>query len=460
MTATILRTEIRQEHDVVLVRQRARQIAGLLGLEPLDQSRIATAVSEIARNAFQYAAGGRATFELAESPEPMLLIRVADEGPGIPRLPEVLDGRAASGGPGFGIVAARRLCDAFEIRSRTGAGTTVLLGKRLPPGAPAPGPGVLARLAGALTQQGPDTITAAMREQNLELLRTLEEARERGNEVERLNQELAETNRGVLALYAELDESAQELARASELKSRFLSNMSHELRTPLNAILNITRLLLDRSDGPLNEEQVRQVRFVREAAGSLSEMVNDLLDLARIEAGRTEVRASGFAASDLFGALRGMFRPLATSDAVSLVFEDVTHLPTLETDEGKLSQILRNFISNALKFTERGEVRVSGEAQAGFVVFSVADTGIGIAPEHHERVFEEFSQIDSALQRRTTGTGLGLPLSRKLAELLGGSVSLTSEPGRGSIFRVSVPARYVPPRHSPLGLPAMATDNV
>ena len=450
MTGAILRTEIRQEPDIVIVRQRARQIARLLGLEPLDQSRVATAVSEIARNAFQYGGGGRAFFELADRPEPMLRIRIVDDGPGIGRIDDVLSGRYRSAtGLGLGIVGARRLSDAFEISSGPGAGTTVVLGKKLGARARVPTPDLIRELSWELSQGRQEDTLAESREQNRELLRTLEEARERQVEIERLNQELAETNRGVLALYAELDERAQDLGRASELKSRFLSNISHELRTPLNAILNITRLLLDESDGTLTEEQERQVRFVRSAAGTLSEMVNDLLDLARIEAGRTVVRPSDFTAQDLFGALRGMFRPLVTSDAVTLAFEDVSHIPPLYTDEGKLSQILRNFVANALKFTERGEVRVSGEVRDGFVAFSVADTGIGIAPEDQERVFEEFSQIESALQRRATGAGLGLPLSRKLAELLGGQVSLTSEPGVGSTFRVSVPLQYVPPRHSP-----------
>ena len=445
MTASILRTEICQEQDIVLVRQRARQIARLLGLDPLDQSRVATAVSEIARNAYQYGGGGRAQFELVEQPEPMLRIRVQDEGPGIARLADVLAGRYHSPtGLGLGIVGARRLSDSFEITSEPGAGTTVVLGKRLGPGRRPSTADLTLELSREPVPARANPAALESREQERELLRSLEEAREWQAEVERLNQELADTNRGVLALYAELDERAQELARASELKSRFLSNISHELRTPLNAILNITRLLADRSDGPLTAEQERQVHFVRAAAGTLSEMVNDLLDLARIEAGRTVVRPTIFTVHDLFGALRGMFRPLATSDAVALVFEEPAAMPPLHTDEGKLSQILRNFIANALKFTERGEVRVTVVDEGDAVTFSVADTGIGIAPEDHERIFEEFSQIDSVLQRRATGAGLGLPLSRKLAELLGGGVSLTSTPGVGSTFRVSVPREYVP----------------
>ena len=197
--------------------------------------------------------------------------------------------------------------------------------------------------------------------------------------------------------------------------------------------------------------------FVRGAALTLAEMVNDLLDLARIEAGRSVVRPTSFTAIDLFGGLRGMFRAITPSERVALVFDDPNDLPAFATDEGKLSQILRNLISNALKFTERGEVRVGAAAESGGqVAFAVADTGIGIAPEDQERIFEEFSQLESALQRKATGAGLGLPLSRKLAELLGGQLTLSSTPGVGSTFTVTIPACYVEPaRLSDPGLRAI-----
>ena len=456
MTIPILTTDIATEYDVVLARQRARQIAALLGFEAQDQTRLATAVSEIARNAYQYASGGKVSFELDPTP-PTLVITVRDRGPGIARLADVLDGRYRSAtGMGLGILGARRLSDRFDIRASPGTGTTVVFGKLLPPKAPPVTEETGARLGRELALAALPDPNAEIRAQNQELLRALEEAAERQVEVERLNQELAETNRGVLALYAELDEKAADLARASELKSRFLSNISHELRTPLNAILNITRLLMDRVDGPLTDDQDRQVRFVRAAATNLSEMVNDLLDLARIEAGRSVVRPTEFTATDLFAALRGMFRALAPSETVALVIDDPVDLPPLYTDEGKLSQILRNFIGNAVKFTEGGEIRVRAAATGpGLVTFAVTDTGIGIAPDDQEKIFEEFSQLDSALQRKATGAGLGLPLSRKLAELLGGRVAVSSTVGVGSTFSVTIPARFAEPRVSDPGRPAI-----
>ena len=266
----------------------------------------------------------------------------------------------------------------------------------------------------------------------------LEESR---REAQELRSELEETNRGVLALYAELDTQAEQLRQATELKSRFLAYMSHEFRTPINSIRSITRLLLDRVDGPLSEEQERQVAFIQQNATEFAEMVDDLLDLAKVEAGRVEISPAWFEMVDLFSALRGMFKPVLTNPAVSLVFEEPQDVPKLYTDDQKLSQILRNFISNALKFTPKGEVRVGARLEGALVTFSVSDTGIGIAPEFHASIFEDFSQVQSPLQKRLRGTGLGLSLSKKLAQLLGGSVALRSEPGQGSVFSVTIPVQ-------------------
>ena len=275
-----------------------------------------------------------------------------------------------------------------------------------------------------------------------ELLRALEQSRA---EAHGLREELEETNRGVLALYAELDTQADQLREATALKSRFLAYMSHEFRTPINAIRSVTRLLADRVDGPLTEEQAKQVGFIQSAAVEFAEMVDDLLDLAKVEAGRVEISPAWFEMVDLFSALRGMFKPVLTNPDVHLVFEEPHGVPKLYTDDRKLSQILRNYISNALKFTPRGEVRVSAVCEGDTVTFSVSDTGIGIDPKFHQSIFEDFTQVKSPLQKRLRGTGLGLALSKRLAGVLGGTVTMRSAPGAGSTFSLTIPVRLETP---------------
>jgi signal transduction histidine kinase/DNA-binding response OmpR family regulator len=446
MNLPLLSVRVDRESDIVTARQRAHHLAQLVGFDRQDQVRIATAVSEIVRNAFRYAGGGRVSFSIEGRSTPQLFnVLVTDQGPGVPDLPKVLAGRYQSAtGMGLGIVGSRRLMDRFQIETTPGRGTTVSMGKLLPASRPAIAPNQAAELASALATAAPRSALDEVQQQNHDLLQTLDELRRRQEELQSLNNELEETNRGVVALYAELDEKADHLRRADEMKSRFLSNMSHEFRTPLNSMLALTRLLIDRADGPLSTEQELQVSLVRKAAQDLSELVNDLLDLAKVEAGKTVVRATDFEARELFGTLRGMLRPLLVGDTVALVFEEPENVPLLHTDEAKVSQILRNFISNALKYTERGEVRVSCRYDPSdeMVTFSVADTGMGIAPEDQGRIFMEFTQLENPVQRHVRGTGLGLPLSRRLSELLGGHLDVMSTPGVGSVFSTTIPVHY------------------
>lgn len=439
----LLTVAIRGEEDVVAVRQRARQVARLVGLAPTERTRLATAVSEIARNAWSYAGGGWVELALERGHGgSALVVRVRDRGRGIAALDAVLSGRYRSPtGLGLGIAGSRRLVDRFEIQTGP-AGTAVTLAKDLPPGAGPATPRELAALADELERSRPHDPLQELTTQNRELLATLDALRDRERQLVALNRELEDTNRGVVALYAELDDKADSLRRASELKSRFLSNMSHEFRTPLATVISFCRMLLDERDGPLNDEQRTQLGFAQRAAEGMLELVGDLLDLAKVEAGKTTVRAAPFEASELFGALRGMLRPLLATTRVTLHFDEPVGLPTLCTDEGKVSQILRNLVSNALKFTDHGEVRVGARCLGERAAFSVSDTGMGIAREDLERIFQDYGQIDSPVQRRVRGTGLGLPLAKRLAELLGGSITVESEPGVGSTFTVEVPMRY------------------
>lgn len=457
MNRSLLRMELTQDRDIVAARQRARQVSALLGFDSQDQVRIATAVSELARNAVRHAGGGTIEFTLAQThtrgviplTNSLLQIVISDHGPGIANLDDAIAESGNGGEMKLGLVAARRLMDTFDVYSGKGRGTTITLGKFLPRRTDNFTPARIVTIADQLSAYGTADVTAEIQQQNRDLLRSLEELRLRKEELTRLNAELEDTNRGVMALYAELEERASHLRLADETKTRFLSAVSHEFRTPVNSILALSKILLHRLDGELTSEQEKQVTYIRQAAEQLSTMVDDLLDLRKVESGKLQLRIETFTVTDLFGALRGMFKPLSIKDTVALIFEELVALPDLHTDQGKVAQILRNLISNALKFTEAGSVRITATlgADTETIVFSVADTGVGIAPENHRRIFDEFTQVENPLQTTVKGTGLGLPLSQRLAALLGGSIDISSALGQGSVFSLAIPLRLAAAPH-------------
>jgi len=440
----ILSVALDSDQDLVVVRQRARQVSQLLGFSQQDQVRVATAVSEIARAACHQGSGGRASFLLGRKLGRQHLEVIINPGTGERLLsaPPAPDEGISRTLPQLALISAHRLMDSCDVEPEQGMVTAVTMRKALPPQAMVDSARlgeISARLAGSPVSN----TLQELEQQNRELLATLAELRERQEDLLSLTRELEDTNRGIVALYAEIEDKAERLRRADEMKSRFLSNTSHELRTPLSSIRALAQLLLDRMDGELTPEQERQVGFIATAANDLSELVNDLLDLAKIEAGKIEVQLAPVVVDNLFRALKGMMRPLVDDGRVELVFEPSDMVDPFDSDEGKISQILRNFISNALKFTERGAVRVSAtyDFRADTIAFAVADTGIGISPDNLQLIFEEFSQIEHPLQRRSKGTGLGLPLCRKLADLLHGRVDVSSTEGQGSTFTLTLPRR-------------------
>src|ERR1700761_6667813 len=270
---SIFTIRLRHERHVVHARQRARDIAALLGFEHQEQIRLATATSEMARNAFRYATNGVVEFRVSARAPQMFLIVVSDSGPGIANLQEVLDGRYVSRtGLGKGILGTRRLMDHFRITSSP-SGTVVETGKTIPASQPAVDSSAVRRINAELIQAGATDHFGEVERQNQELLQTLATLREKQEELAQLNQELEDTNRGVVALYAELDQNADDLRRVSNLKTSFLSNLSHEFRTPLNSIISLARLLLNRIDGELTSEQEKQVTFIHRSADELTELV-------------------------------------------------------------------------------------------------------------------------------------------------------------------------------------------
>jgi signal transduction histidine kinase/DNA-binding response OmpR family regulator/CHASE3 domain sensor protein len=270
-------------------------------------------------------------------------------------------------------------------------------------------------------------------------------------ELEQTNAQLAEqtlrleTQRDQLReAQAALEERAAELQRASRYKSEFLANMSHELRTPLNSSLILARLLADNAQGNLTEEQVKFAESIHNAGNDLLNLINDILDIAKVEAGKLEVRPEVTPVAALCEGLRSMFEPLAAGKGLQLQLEVAEDVPAaMHTDRQRVEQILRNLMANAVKFTERGSValhvRRSGEDT---IAFEVRDSGIGIAPSQQEVIFEAFRQADGTASRRFGGTGLGLSISRDLARLLGGDIAVESAPGQGSSFTVVLPLEY------------------
>ena len=426
--------DLRGEDDVVRAHQTTRTIVAQLGFSTFEQTRIATAMSEIARNALIYAGEGSVTLGLDDA-RAALTITVLDRGPGIPDLPAVLAGeRASTTGLGVGIPGARRLMDTFAIES-TAAGTRVEMTKRIPRRAGKVDGARVGVMRSQLAGQLADNPTQEIRRLQRDVI-------ERDARIVELTEELTETNRGVMALHAELEARTEYQRNAVELRTRIVSDMGHELRTPLHSISTISRFLIDRLDGELNEEQDKQVRIIHEVAETLTDYVNDLLDLARTDAGKVSVRVAPFSVDGLLKTLRRIMQPI-TPRGVTLRFAAVPDVPVLWTDEHKVSQVLRNLVANAFKFTERGHVEVRARPSgAGRVIFEVEDTGVGIPPEHHELVFREFAQIDGHIAPRMSGSGLGLPLSRRLAELLGGTLDLVTTSKAGSTFRFELPVRF------------------
>ncbi|MEJ5863395.1 response regulator [Pseudomonas farsensis] len=278
---------------------------------------------------------------------------------------------------------------------------------------------------------------AYLETQQAELEQTNEQLAERTEALDRKNSELNSAQ-------VELQARADDLQRSSKYKSEFLANMSHELRTPLNSSLILAKLLAENGEGNLSQEQIKFAESIYSAGNDLLNLINDILDIAKVEAGKLEVRPETTPLQRLVEGLQSMFLPLARDKGLNFAVQLEQPLPaTLFTDRQRLEQILKNLLSNAIKFTERGQVSLHISHQVGHgLVFAVRDTGIGIAADQHEAVFGAFHQVDGTSNRRYGGTGLGLSISRDLAHLLGGQINVDSSPGQGSVFSLVLPERY------------------
>jgi signal transduction histidine kinase len=437
MAKAVLTLHLRSQEDVLLTRRRARDLAALLQFTPAEQIGLSTAVWEVARLAEP---NGAVELAVVETPS-SVAVRITVSG--VPRSMLTV----TADGPRLDLDALGRLVDRVEARDVNGA-ATVELSAAAGPDAWVPGVDevelVLASLTRHDTGGGGPGILDELRQQNFELLTTLATLREREQELTHLNAELGDTNRAVTALYAELEVQAADLRKRAAAGSSFLSSLTHELRTPLYAVRGmIEAILRDYGDG-LDDGLRQDIELIDGAMVEALDLVNDHLDLAKLAAGRTTVRLSDVDVPELFATLRAVVTKLPAHPGVDLQFDDARDLPVVRTDGFKLSQILRNFIVNALKFTEAGHVRVvahaAGDGEA--VRFEVQDTGPGLSKEDQARAFEEFVQLGAERHGELRGTGLGLPLTRRLAAVLGGRVGVRSTIGEGATFSVTIPVRY------------------
>ncbi|MCU1624166.1 MAG: hybrid sensor histidine kinase/response regulator [Frankiales bacterium] len=293
--------------------------------------------------------------------------------------------------------------------------------------------------------------------QSVELQRTNAELEDKARLLTEQSSDLEIKNREIELARLGLEEKAEQLALSSQYKSEFLANMSHELRTPLNSLLILAKLLADNPESNLTDKQIEFARTIHNAGSDLLSLINDILDLSKVEAGKMDVHPAPIVLADVCDYVESAFGPLAEQQGLELVVDlDEGVLPAVVTDEQRLQQVLKNLLSNAMKFTERGSVslkvhRAMPAAPFGVptlddaeqvVAFSVTDTGIGVPPDKLKLIFEAFQQADGTTSRKYGGTGLGLSISREIARLLGGAIAVESEAGRGSTFTLYVPATY------------------
>ena len=428
MTSQLARLDVRDPAGVFAARQLGRGLAAVLDLDRQDQVRVATALSEISRSAV--AAGRRIVITFGIDDADLVLTVSMDGTP-----------------PSDGIGPAERLMDQVTVE-----GDVVRMTKRRPPGVRPDRRLISEQLAAARSRSALDELSR----QNQDLIAALDDLRQQKDQLVALNAELQETNRGVMAmyhelsseleqtnrgvvaLYAELDETSERLRAASESKDRFWANVSHELRTPLNSIIGLTRLLAEPAPdgGALDPERLYQVELIRNSGGTLLALVNGLLDVAKAESGQLRTDPAQVDLPALLGRLRGLARPMADGKPVTVTVSAEGAPGTILTDEVALTGILRNLLSNGIKYTDRGEVRLSVRVAGPRLEIIVADTGIGIPAGLTSHVFEEFYQVPGV---RRGGTGLGLPYARRLARILGGDLTLTSEPGTGTTVVLDLP---------------------
>ena len=434
---------VRREADIIKVRERVRRLAREMGFDATTQIKITTAISELTRNIYEYAKAGAITLGVAERGASLTGLQVAarDDGPGIDdaKLRSIIRGSYRSpSGLGVGLIGTRRLMDEFDIASKPGEGTRVTVVKWLPAVEGAEARKRVAELRALITTDEDDSALEELSRQNRDLVQVLGELEEKREQLERLNRELEASNR-------ELNDANAKLRELSEMKEEFLALTTHDLRSPLTVISGVINFFTSGRLGDLTPEQKNMVSMMERNTQSLIELVNDLLDASKLESGTMRLDLTSIDLGALVRELREGMLPMAREKGIALEEGVPEDLPPLAADRPKLRRVLVNLLSNALKFTPKGgRVEVTAAPESGFVRVSVADTGVGIAPEDMERLFDKYEQARSRATRSEKGTGLGLYITRQIVELHGGTIQARSELGQGSTFSFTIPTAEKP----------------
>lgn len=440
MIEQILVTAVSSEFDVIAARQRARQIAAGCGFGVLDQARIATVVSELARNIFNYAGAGTVSFAIAGASAPQqLLITLEDHGDGIADVDLILSGAyCSSTGMGLGILSARRLMDRFDLVSSPD-GTKITVGKRFPAQAGLMVAGDFGPIVAQFEGLPPNAALSEARHQNRELNDALSALQARQDELLLATTRLEQTNSRIEALNALLDDKAAALQRADRSKDEFLAILSHELRGPLSAAGMAAQLLQSQTIGL--ERATQMGELISRQVVHMSKLVEDLLDVSRVSRGLVQIDMG----------------PVELHEVVSAAVEQVSASANLKRhrieqdlgrarllvmgDRTRLVQVLSNLLTNAIRYTEQGGLIVIRMATEGHMaLLSVKDNGSGIGPELMPRLFDLYVQAERSSDRTGGGLGLGLALVKNLVEAHEGTVAAASDgEGQGSVFTVRLP---------------------
>jgi signal transduction histidine kinase len=427
----LLTVAVRSELDVIASRLRARQITALCAFGNHEQTRIATAVSELARNAFVYASGGKVRFYIGSlGARQALVVAIDDEGAGIPAL-----GRLLADGSAGGIPAARRLMDHCDID--TGShGTHIVLAKAFPSQAPALDAGGIDLALSRLAALPSNVALSEAHQQNRELTDALAALQTKQAELLEMSACLERTNRQVEALNVLLHEKARSLVSADRRKDEFLSTLSHELRGPLSAV-SMAAQLLETSPGH-TAQGIRLGQLIARQTTHMSRMVEDLLDVSRVSRGLVSIERSAVDMRDVVDAAFEQHAPAARAKGQTLIQPQAQQDCTVDGDRTRLVQIVANLLGNAVRYTPGGgRIEVDMRADGGWLLLRVSDNGIGIPAALMPHLFDLYTQAERSSDSKNSGLGLGLALVKSLVEAHGGSVTASSGgAGRGSRFEV------------------------